>query len=394
MNLFFLSWKNLWARPGSTLLSLLLLVLGVGLISFVLHFSEKLENNLIRNAKGTDLVVGAKGSPLQLVLSAVYHIDNPTGNILLADADTLRMHPMIKQSLPLSYGDSYQGFRILGTDTSALRWYDAHLKAGRVWGKSLEIVAGASVAEKLGLEVGSVFFSTHGLVSGAEAHEDAPFKVVGVLAPAGNVLDQLLLTDLSSVWEVHEHEHPEGEEAPHQITALLIRCQNAFGILAMPRQINENTRMMAAVPAFEISRLMKLLGFGAATLRGLAWVILVVSAISVFISLYTSLSSRKYEMALMRTMGGIPLVLFAMVLFEGLWLTLTGYAAGIFAGRVGMIFAGKVIDKQYHYSFTGMPWLKAEQKLLALVIVIGIVAAALPAWQAARTPISETLADA
>ncbi len=398
MNLLKISWRNLIARPGATTLSLLLLVLGVGLISFVLHFSRQIEENLKKNGRGIDLVVGAKGSPLQLVLSAVYHIDKPTGNISLGTADSLLEHPLISEGLPLAYGDNFKGYRILGSDTAILRWYGARLESGRAWTAPLEIVAGAAVAKDLGIKEGQKIVSNHGLAGDMDAHDDAPFVVTGILAPTGGVLDQLLLTDVASLWAVHAHSGPEPDsgvaEKPKEITAMLVRSRNAFGILALPRLINETTKLMAASPAIEISRLANLLGFGEKTLRGLAWIILVVSALSVFISLYSSLRERRYEMALMRSMGGKPWVLFVMVLLEGLMLSVTGFILGMFASRAGLYFTSQIISRDFHYDVFQVRFLQEEGELFVLILAIGLLAAALPAYEAARTPISRTLADA
>ncbi|MEM7659543.1 MAG: ABC transporter permease, partial [Bacteroidota bacterium] len=189
MNLFILSWKNLIAKPLSAGMSLLLLALGVSIISLLLLLNERLESNFLRNLQGIDMVVGAKGSPLQLILASVYHIDNPTGNIPLSEAESLMKHPLVKKAIPLAYGDNYQGYRILGTDTSYLSHYEVQLSEGRVWDEPFEVVIGGKVAERMGLEVGSEFFSAHGLTDANDVHDSHPFTVVGILESNGTVAD-------------------------------------------------------------------------------------------------------------------------------------------------------------------------------------------------------------
>ncbi|TAE60586.1 MAG: ABC transporter permease, partial [Bacteroidetes bacterium] len=125
MNLLLLTWRNLTHRISGALLSLLLLSLGVGIISLLLLIQSQLERHFTDNVKGIDMVVGAKGSPLQLILASVYHIDNPTGNISLSEADSLARNPLIARAIPLSYGDNYQGYRIVGTDSSYVLHYQA-----------------------------------------------------------------------------------------------------------------------------------------------------------------------------------------------------------------------------------------------------------------------------
>src|SRR6185436_9145305 len=167
---------------------------------------------------------GAKGSPMQLVLSSVFHLDAPTGNIPLEDAQALSRHPAVKKTIPLALGDSFQGHRIVGTNHDYPAHYGARLAAGRLWSAPMEAVLGADVAAGAKLAVGSTFTGAHGLAAGGDAHDEEPFKVVGVLAPSGSVLDRVVLTSVESIWEMHEHAaKPGSKPAPRrEITALLI----------------------------------------------------------------------------------------------------------------------------------------------------------------------------
>lgn len=418
MNLFKLSWRNILHKPSATVLSLILFALGTGLIALLLLINRQLEEKFEKNQAGIDLVIGAKGSPLQLILSSMYHIDAPTGNINIADAKAFIRpgHPLIKQAVPLSLGDSYQGYRIVGTNPAILDIYGANIGQGKIWSQVLEVVAGAAVADALRLKIGDTFKSSHGFVLDDDmVHEDAgAFKVVGILKPTGAVIDQLLLTANQSVWAVHDHaeeteaagtdhhaqEHvaydlnkPLHEWTDKAITAILIKykMRNAQ-TLNMPRAINENTSMQAANPVWEINRLYSMLGDSAVALQALAVVIVLVSGLSVFLSLYAALRDRKYELALMRVMGASRSRLFALILLEGTLLAAIGCALGLALSHLGMeVFAG-VLKASYRYAFTGWLFLKAELWLLLGAIVIGLLAALAPAIQARKTDISETLA--
>jgi len=211
--MFRVAWKNILHRPLSLLLNILLLALGVGLISFLFIMNDQLKDKFEKNLAGIDLVVGAKGSPLQMILCNMYHIDNPTGNISIAEAKPyLRPnHPLIKQAVPLSLGDSYQGFRIVGTEPVFVEMYEGALKEGEMFSKTLDVVLGATVAREANLKMGSTFKSSHGFVQDDDmTHDHGELKVVGILKPSGSVMDQLILTPTSSVWHVHDHV----EEAP------------------------------------------------------------------------------------------------------------------------------------------------------------------------------------
>ncbi|MEM6633718.1 MAG: FtsX-like permease family protein [Bacteroidota bacterium] len=426
MNIFTLSWKNLQAKPLSTLLSLLLLALGVGIISLLLLLNRQLEEQFNKNIKGIDMVVGAKGSPLQLILSSVYHIDYPTGNISKAAADSLIKNPMIDWHIPLAYGDNLQSFRIVGTTYDYPKHYEVDITEGRLWDKTLEASLGARVAEELGLKVGDQFFSSHGLSSSEDVHKESAFTVVGIFEPSNTVIDQLILCSVSSIYAVHNHvegeeneenddhehaEHEHGEEeyekdheaeakeaidldAPDQeLTTMLIGFRGPMGMVTIPRMVNERTSMQAALPAIEINRLWSLMGIGINTLRGIALAIMVISGISVFISLYNSLKERKYELALMRSLGASRGKIFALILLEGLVLSLLGFTLGIILSRGGLWLLSRFVASDYHYDISSLSLLPEEGYLLIGTLLIGFLAAVIPALKGFGLNISQTLAE-
>lgn len=427
MNLFFLSWQNLRARPLSTFMSLLLLTMGVSIISMLLLLNQQLTQNFNQNIKGIDLVVGAKGSPLQLILASVYHIDNPTGNVPLQEAKELASNPLIERAIMMAYGDSYQGYRILGTEHSYAAHYEAEIAAGRLWQDEFEVTLGGLAAQRLGLKVGDTFYGQHGSGENAEVHDDHAYRVVGIFARNGSVIDQLIMTPISSVWGVHEHaeaqtnapthqeanhdhedeadhaahEHEAEDEHAHEehpeeardITAMLIKFRSPMGMMMLPRMINQETSMQAALPAIEINRLFELFAVGIDTIRAIALAIIVISGISVFVSLYNSLRERRYELALMRSMGASRGQLFWLVVQEGLILALLGYLLGIGLSRAGMWLLSVAVLEDFHYEFSNAMFLTEELYLLGITLLIGLLAAAIPATQAFSLNISETLAD-
>ena len=180
MNIFKLSIKNLFYRPLSSLLSLLLLALGVSMISLLVLINSVVQDQMNNNLKGIDMVVGAKGSPLQLILSSVYHIDSPTGNISLKEARSIEKNPMVGNSVPLLYGDNYEGFRIVGTNEKFIELYNLSIENGSFWDDEFEVVVGKKIATKLNLKVGDTFVTSHGLRQTGEAHADTPFTIVGI----------------------------------------------------------------------------------------------------------------------------------------------------------------------------------------------------------------------
>jgi putative ABC transport system permease protein len=407
MNMLRLSWANLKADSLSTALSIMLLAIGVGMVSFVLVISQQLNDRFSRDIRGIDMVVGAKGSPLQLILSAVYQIDNPTGNIPLSEAQRLQKHPLVKYSIPLAYGDSYSGYRIVGTEEKYLKHYDASFAEGAVWTSDFDAVIGSTAAQQLKLSMGAHFHGTHGLEQEGQTHEEMEYHVVGILKPTGTVIDRLILTNISSVWHIHgdhsepaeEHAHHDHDTAHHheleednrEITALLVKFKNPMGMMQLPRHINTNTTMQAALPAIEVNRLYELLGVGYTTLQIIGGIIMCIAAISVFISLLNSLKNRKYELALMRSLGASPFKLFSMIMLESLLICIMGYAAGIALGRIGQLLMQRIGDESVQMGSSLLAFTSHELYLFPITLLIGVIAALIPAFQAYRTDISKVL---
>lgn len=390
-----LAYANLKEHFLTTALSIMLLSIGVGMVSFIITVSEQLNDRFNRDIRGIDMVVGAKGSPLQLILSAVYQIDNPTGNIPLNEAAKIQKHPLVKYSIPLSYGDSYKGFRIVGTDTMYLKHFKGKFSAGGPWQKSMDVVLGSSVAEKLGMGVGGHFHGTHGFEEEGHAHDEMHYDVVGVLEQTGTVADRLILTSTESVWDIHhheeEHDHSKHEDVPAEITALLVKFKSPMGIMQVPRFINQKTSMQAALPAIEINRLYELMGIGFSTLQAIGILIMIIAALSVFISLLNSLKERKYELALMRSLGASPTKLFGLVIQESLLLCLAGYAFGIILGRIAIMTLSSFGEEQFHFGVSQNGISTVEIWLLPFTLIVGLVAAVIPAIRAYRSDISTIL---
>jgi putative ABC transport system permease protein len=405
MNIFKISWKNLWSKGLTNGLSILLMSLGVGIISLIITVSTELDEKFTKNIKGIDMVVGAKGSPLQLILSTIYQIDAPTGNISLADANTLAKNPFIKTAIPISMGDSYMGFRIVGTDEKYLQHFKANFKEGYFTTKPMDCVLGQSLAQKLHLKIGDKLASAHGLDNEGDKHEAEKYTVTGILNQSNSVLDQLIITPLTSVWQVHEHEQkgsnalelldesiPEAADSK-QITAMLVKFRNPMGLMMIPRNINANTSMQAALPAIEINRLFSLMGVGVDTLKGIAFLIIFVAGLSVFVSLYNALKERKYEMALMLSMGASKLKLFLILLLEGLFIGVLGYILGLIFAKTALAFMGQAAESNYHFNFglLGFSW--ADFWIFLASIIICIIAVALPSLGIYKINISKTLAE-
>lgn len=475
MNNLQLVWKNITQQLGSTLLSILLTAFGVAILCVIYITGDTFEKQLTNNTKDIDLVVGAKGSPLQLILSSLYHVDNPTGNIALGQARQLGDNPFIELAVPISLGDNFKGHRVIGTEPSYLDLYGLHIENGILWETSFEAVIGSEVARKRGLTIGDEFHTAHGLSEDGHTHDEHPFKVVGILEKSGSVVDNLILCNLESVWDVHgihhgdhdhdhdhahdhdhghedhkhhdnEHQHEHSSSTVHEhhhdehhhhddehdhdhdtqghqhnsdeelvsekpndvfvkslgadmledrgeeVTALLIKYSSPAALGVIPRLVNESTDMQAASPAIESTRLFSLLGVGLDSLAILAYVIMLIAGLSVFISLYNALKERQYDLAIMRSMGASRTKLFGLVLVEGLVITLIGGIVGLLLGH-GAVY---IIGQQTSESADFIEAFNIHGQELFLVLaacLLGVLAAIIPAIKAYNTSISTILAD-
>ncbi len=400
MNTAALAFRYLWSRPLAALLNIVLLALGLTSITFVLLVSEQIDRAFQRDLAGIDLVVGAKGSPMQLILAGVFHIEVPPGNIALKDVQELRRHPMVDKLIPLSLGDSVRGFRIVGTTPDYLAHYRMTFQQGRAWTRPMQAVLGAQAAQGTALKMGDPFTGSHGLAGGRE-HGEAAYEVTGVLAPCGCVVDRLVLTSTESVWQVHETHgtHPDDKtkgdeksgEEDHEVTIALITYKSPLAAVSLPRYVNTSTRMQAAAPAVEVSRLLRLLGVGSEVLRGVGVVLLLTAALSVFIAFWTAVRERRADLAMLRMLGATPGKVAALLLCESLWLALLASLLGLAAGHGITALVGQLLEAQRSLPLSGSVWLPAEAWIPAAAVGVAMLAALIPVISAYRVDVAELL---
>lgn len=397
MNTISLAWRYLWSRPLGAALNLLLLSLGLASITFLLLVSHQLATAFERDLAGIDVVVGAKGSPMQLILSGVLHLDVPPGNVPLQAVRALEKHPMVASVIPISLGDNFRGFRIVGTSHDYVRHYQATLAQGRLWDAPMQVVLGATVARKLGLALGNTFVGSHGLGAGGHAHGDNAYTVTGILAPGSGVLDRLILTDTASVWKVHEDytavddEDRQVMEEEREVTLALIRYKSPLAAMSFPRFVNTSTEMQAAAPALEISRLLNMLGLGTDVLRAFAGVLLLTAGLSVFIALWTAVRERRADLALLRMLGAPPARVAALLLTEALWLGALAALLGVAGGQAFAALLGWMLQLDNSLLIGGLVWPTELWAVPAMALGVSLLAAILPSLGAYRVSVFELL---
>jgi len=412
VSLWHIAWSYLWNRKLTTSLTVLSVALGVGLIYSVLTLREETRKRFDDEGQSFDVVVGAKVSPLQLVLSALYFMDVPTGNILLSDYEALKKHEDVTAAFPVCLGDTYHGFRIVGTtrDLFDYQWTSAstgevrapfRLAQGRFFEQSMEAVLGSTVARTEGLKVGDTFIGAHGFVQLpddlAERHESHPYTVVGILAPSGSPNDRAIFCTMDSVWKVHG-DHASGDskrEASNEVTAVLIALESPSLRFQFVEYVNDAFNAMATIPINQISNLYaNVLGTAKSVLLSVGYLVVVISAISILIGLYLSILQRKRDLAVMRALGASAYEIVSSVLIEAFLVTLLGIVAGWVIGNGVCWGIGLYLTRWYGLTIGifGMPT-PEEVGAFATVALVGLVAGILPAWQAYQTDVARDLAE-
>lgn len=408
MTIWKISLQNIKTKPLYTFLSVCILALSITLLLGIEQLKHSFKNQIETNLGKIDLVIGAKGSPLQLVLASVLHLDNPTGNISYREAKKIATNPRVKSAVPISYGDNYKGYRIVGTTRDFQNIYKAELETGRYVEHSMEVVLGATVAKTLNLKPGDTFLSSHGLVENTvDVHTDE-LTVVGILKPTQKVIDRLIVTNLETVWDVHHHEeeenveynhtehhdhehHHETEDDEKEITSLLVTFKSPRALLTFPRKINENTNMLAALPKYELHKLYEYTSVGFQTISWIAYLILVMSCLTIFISLYKMVKERAFDLAILRTYGASNFQLIKMVLYEGLVIAFLAFTLGFLIVKIGaMVLLNFITSNSQQNLLQELP-LQEVLQIGGLVFLMVIFSASLALYPIIKMNISTIL---
>ncbi|MCW5737762.1 MAG: FtsX-like permease family protein [Enhydrobacter sp.] len=399
-----LAFAYLRRRWGQALLSVIVGALGLAAVTVAVVGFDALPR-AARNAwGGVDLVVGPKGSALDLVLCCALHVSPPHGIVSTREVAAVLANPMVRSSAPIAVGDNVSGWRIVGTTPALLEVYRAKIAAGAIWTDKLQAVAGATAARALDLKLGDSFVGAHGLADSDEQHENFPYKVVGILAPTGSALDRLVLTDIETVHHVHaeqakheraergstdEHDHADGpsDTATAVVAAYRLPTAAAF----MPRQVDATETLTGASPTFEIARLLSYLRPVTIAATGLGLLLVVIAASGAAVGLMATMNARTRDLALLRALGASRAKIATVAVAEA---ALIGSAALVLGGMLS--FALLAVARDFLAEATGLvlqPELDVEQIawVLAGTIIVILAAAAFPALRAMHTEIEELL---
>ena len=411
MSLWYVAWSYLWSRKFTTSLTILSVALAVGLISAILTLRNETRARFEEEQQAYDIVVGPPGSPLQLVLNAVYFLDNPTGVMPYADYERLKQHEDVVNAFPVGLGDTYRGFRIVGTEREMFDYpwthpvtgedrYPFRLKEGKFFDAPMEAVVGNRVARNLGLKLGDTFSGTHGSIELPDDvavfnHSEETYTVVGILNPSGTSNDRAIFVSLSSVWNLHaEHDEPDSElnREDKLITAILVDLYSPALRFSFLDYVMAEYKATAAIPVIQIMNLYnQILGPAVLLMMAVGYVVVVISALSILIGLYLSIIQRKRDLAIMRALGAGASDIFGAVLIEAFLVTIFGIAFGWVLGKTVSVGLGIYMGQHYGFAISGLSTSSEEIGFFAIVALVGLIAGILPAWQAYQTDIAKNL---
>ncbi len=410
-----LALKSAWNRRATLALTLVAVALAVALLLGVERLRQDARTGFAQAVSGTDLVVGARASPLQLMLYSVYRLGEPTATMDWASVEYLAGHPAVAWAIPLSLGDSHRGFPVVATNQAYFDHFrhgdgkSLSFSQGRPFASVFEAVLGAEVAGRLGYASGHAIVLNHGAgASLAVGHDDKPFTVVGILARTGTPVDRSVHISLEGMEAIHldwqggapmaglsiPAQHvTKFDLSPKSVTAVLVGLKSRAAVFSVQRQVEayRGEPLSAVLPGVALARLWDLMATGEQVLRVMSGLVLAVSLAGLAAVVLASLNERRRELAILRSVGARPRDILALLTLEGLVLVVLGLGLGILL--LFLLTWGATPWLQTHYGLAPESILLRGQELpwLGLVLAVGFLSSLLPAWRAYRLSLADGL---
>lgn len=414
-HLITLAAKSAWNRRLTLGLALAAIALSITMLLGVERIRHDARAGFAMSVSGTDLVIGARTSPVQLMLYAVFRIGEATNNIRWQSYRAIAEHPAVAWAIPLSLGDSHRGFPVLGTTPA----YFEHFRYGEaqplafVSGKRFEgvfdTVLGAEVAQRLGYRLGDKIVLSHGMGGeGLTEHGDKPFTVTGILARSGTPVDRTIHVNLEAITAIHldwQGGAPipgfsipgqyvrKFDLTPKEITAALIGLKSRAAVFKIQRHVNEyaGEPLLAVLPGVALDELWQVVGVVERTLLAVSAMVVAVGLAGLVAVILAGLNERRRELAILRSVGARPGDVFLLLMIEGLFVTVLGSLLGVVLLFAATAAAGPWVQAHYgliiHTRFVSLE----ELKLLGIVITVGLLASLAPGWRAYRLSLADGL---
>lgn len=417
MILLRLAWKSIKNRRLTTALTVASIALSTALLLSVERAKRAAEEGFTQTISQTDLIVGARSGPINLILYTVFNMGNATNNISMETYEDLKKNPNIDWTIPYSLGDGHRGFRVVGTDQNFYEHYRfrgdqaVQFEQGSVSLGLWDAAIGADVARELDYKLGQKIVIAHGVTSGKGIlmHDDKPFTVTGILKPTGTALDRSIYITLEGLEALHidwqNGAMPTAAQAVSQtslkkedikvkmITAFFLRTKSRIETLRLQRDMNtyKEEPLLAIIPGVTLSELWRGLGYVEVTLRAIAFMVVAVGLVAMLIALLTGLNERRREMAILRALGASPQKIVALLVFESTVLTTIGVASGVLV----QIFVFQVLkgwlEREFGLYLVGAIFSSREIFEIALMVTAGALVGLIPAVRSMRLALKDGL---
>lgn len=408
MNILTVSFSYFRYNFWSSFFNIIVIAVGMALITIFLILNDQISKKLINDSKNIDGVIGAKGSSLQIALSTIWHVDIPTGNISYKDFDEISKNKLIKKAIPISLGDSFKKYRIVGSNINFFDFYQLKLDSGKLWSDDFQAVIGWQVAKAENLKIGDHFYSSHGLNLNGHLHDNQKFIVSAILQKDNSVIDRLVITSLKTIWNLH-HDHNESKNDKHQhqhqshnhddcdhdnqITAILLQFKNKISALPFAQTINQNTNMQFASPSLEIVKLFKLVGVGSKSIKLFIFMMIGLSLISLLLVMLNSINQRKYDLAVFRSLGASRKKIFLLIIIESLIISLIASSIGLATGHLMVEILANISSQAENVGLNGFVIVKEIFFIWLIFIIFAILTSLIPAIKAYKIDIKKILTN-
>jgi len=403
-----------WHRRLALFMTMISIVLSVLLLLSVERLRESAKSGFERSVSGVDLIVGPRGSPIQLMLYSVFHMGGATNNISWESFQTLKNHPSVEWVVPLSLGDSHRGFPVVATDRGYFNYFlygssqPLQMAGGSFIGDVFDVVLGAELADELGYQLGQKIVLTHGSLELGPGHDDKPFSVKGILQRTGTPVDRTLFITLEGMGAIHldwiggapmpgitiPAEHVKKFDlSPKQLTAVLVGLKSRAAVFRMQRFVNEYSPepLMAVLPGVTLSELWQLVGVVEKTLLAISAVVVVISLLGLVVAQLAGLNERRRELALLRTVGAEPKDIFMLVWLESLLVSLIGIFVGVFMLWIATHLSSSFIQLHFGLQLDTRLLNVNELEWLGFIMATSFIASLIPCWRAYHLSLADGL---
>lgn len=413
-HLLMLAVKSAWNRRFTLSLTVMAIALSVTMLLGVERLRTQAHQSFSHSIAGTDLVVGARTSSVQLMLYAVFRIGEATSNMTWDSYQDIASNPLVAWSIPISLGDSHHGFPVLGTTISYFEHFhygDAQalsFSQGNPFEDTFDAVLGSEVTLQRGYKLGDAITLSHGMNSNGPKHANKTFTVVGILAPTGTPVDRTVHISLEAINAIHldwvggvpmqgfsipAQYVKKFDLAPKEITAALIGLKNRAAVFKVQRDINNYAKepLLGVMPGVALEQLWQVVSIAEKSLIAVSAVVVVVGLSGLVAVVLAGLNERRRELAILRSVGAKPLDVFTLLTSEGMFVTIAGIAFGVTLLSTLALFLSPIAQSRYGIVLQSTAISIDELKLLAIVFGVGLLASLVPGYRAYKLSLVDGL---